>query len=66
MSRYSSGPSRNWVKTKGPGWKRINERWSIFEATSKSELTEAQKTLARKRFPPVPSPSPLTPAAETV
>ena len=51
MSRYSSGPSRNWVKTKGPGWKRINERWSIFEATSKSELTEAQKTLARKRFP---------------
>ena len=23
-SRYSSGPSRNWVKTKCPGWKRIN------------------------------------------
>ena len=31
-SRYSSGPSRNWVKTKCPGWKRINaERWRIFE-----------------------------------
>jgi hypothetical protein len=29
-SRYSSGPSRNWVKTKCPGWKRINaERWRI-------------------------------------
>jgi ATP-dependent DNA ligase len=29
-SRYSSGPSRNWVKTKCPGWKRIDaERWRI-------------------------------------
>ena len=49
-SRYSSGPSRNWVKTKCPGWKRINaERWRIFEGPRKPQLTEAQKTLAKKR-----------------
>jgi bifunctional non-homologous end joining protein LigD len=49
-SRYSSGPSRNWVKTKCPNWKRINaERWRIFEGPSKPALTEAQKTLAKKR-----------------
>jgi hypothetical protein len=49
-SRYSSGPSRNWVKVKCPAWKRINaERWRIFEAPSKPALTEAQKTLAKKR-----------------
>ena len=49
-SRYSSGPSRNWVKTKCPGWKRANsERWRIFEGPRKPEMTEAQKTLAKKR-----------------
>ena len=49
-SRYSSGPSRNWVKTKCPDWKRINsERHKLFEGPRKSELTEAQKTLAKKR-----------------
>ena len=50
-SRYSSGPSRNWVKTKCPGWKRINaERYRLFEGPPrKPELTEAQQTLARKR-----------------
>ena len=49
-SRYSSGPSRNWVKTKCPDWKRINaERGRIFEGPTKLELTEAQKTLAKKR-----------------
>ncbi len=49
-SRYASGPSRNWVKTKCPDWRRINaERWRIFEGPTKPELTEAQKTLARKR-----------------
>jgi hypothetical protein len=49
-SRYSGGPSRNWVKTKCPDWKRINaERWRIFEGPTKPELTEAQKTFARKR-----------------
>ena len=51
-SRYSSGPSRNWVKTKCPGWKRVNsERYRLFEgAPRKPELTEAQKTLAKKRL----------------
>ena len=30
--RYVSWPSRNWVKTKCPGWKRINsERYRLFE-----------------------------------
>ena len=49
-SRYSSGPSRNWVKTKCPGWKRINsERYRLFEGPRKPELTKAQKTLAKKR-----------------
>ena len=49
-SRYASGPSRNWVKTKCPDWKRINaERWRIFEDPTKPEPTEAQKTLAKKR-----------------
>ena len=49
-SRYSSGPSRNWAKTKCPGWKRINaERWRIFEGPSKPVMTEAQKTLVKKR-----------------
>jgi hypothetical protein len=34
-SRYSSGPSRNWVKC--PDWKRINaERHKLFEAPHKS------------------------------
>jgi hypothetical protein len=49
-SRYSGGPSRNWVKTKCPGWKCINsERYRLFEGPRKPALTEAQKTLARKR-----------------
>ena len=51
VSRYSGAPSRNWVKTKCPGWKRINaERYRLFEGPPrKPELTEAQKTLAKKR-----------------
>jgi hypothetical protein len=52
-SRYSSGPSRSWVKTKCPGWKRANaERHKLFEGPRRSgrpELTEDQKMLARKR-----------------
>ena len=49
-SRYSSGPNRNWVKRKCPQWKRINARGhKIFEGPRKLELTEAQKTLAKKR-----------------
>jgi hypothetical protein len=46
-SRYSSGPSRNWVKTKCPDWKRIiAERWRIF---NNPERTERQRALVRKR-----------------
>ena len=31
-SRYVSGPSRNWIKSKFPDWKRINvERGKLFE-----------------------------------
>jgi hypothetical protein len=42
-SRYSSGPSRNWVKTKCAGWKRINaERYRLFEGPRKPEPTERQ------------------------
>jgi len=38
------------VKTKCPNWKRDNaERRQLFEGPRKPELTEAQKTLARKR-----------------
>ena len=49
-SRYVSGPSRHWVKSKCPQWKRINaERWRIFKGPRKPELTEAQKSLAKKR-----------------
>ena len=49
-SRYSSGPSRNWVKTKCPAWRHHNaERHKLFEGPRKPELTEAQKTLAKKR-----------------
>ena len=48
-SRYASGPSRNWVKTKCPHWKRINAERHMFEGPAKPELTEAQKTLAKKR-----------------
>ena len=37
-SRYSSGPSRNWIKTKCPGWKRINAgRGKLFENNRKPE-----------------------------
>src|SRR4029453_4546154 len=52
-SRYSSGPSRNWVKTKCAGGERINaERHRLFEGPrrpARSELTEGQRALAKKR-----------------
>ena len=50
-SRYSSGPSRNWVKTKCPGLEahQLPSGISLFEGPRKPELTEAQKTLAKKR-----------------
>ena len=45
-----AGRAANGSKTKCPGWKRVNaERWRIFEGPRKPELTEAQKTLAKKR-----------------
>ena len=46
---YASGPSRNWVKVKCPGWKRINaERRRVFETNAKPELTETPKALKKK------------------
>ena len=49
-SGYSIGSSRHWVKVKFlPNWKRDNaERHEPFEGPRKPELTEAQKTLAKK------------------
>jgi ATP-dependent DNA ligase len=50
-SRYVSGPSRYWFKTKCEGWRRDNtERFRLFEGNKKKpELTEEQKVLVRKR-----------------
>jgi bifunctional non-homologous end joining protein LigD len=49
-SRYVSGPSRNWIKTKCPGWKRLNsERHKLFEGPRKPEQTKRQRALAKKR-----------------
>ena len=50
-SRYTSGPSRNWVKVKCPDWKRENtkRRRHIFEGNKKPVMTEAQRTLRKKR-----------------
>ena len=49
-SRYSSGPSRNWVKSKCPEWRRINaERWRIFEGPKKPVIAEEERVLAKKR-----------------
>jgi hypothetical protein len=46
-SRYSSGPSHNWIKTKCAEWRRINaERWRIF---NQPDQTEGQRALVRKR-----------------
>jgi hypothetical protein len=50
-SRNSTRPSRNRIKTKCPGWKRVNaERHRLFEGPGKTELMEAETTLARKRL----------------
>ena len=50
-SHYSSGPSRNWVKTKCPGWKRANiNRHKLFDGSKKPPVpSEWEKTLQRKR-----------------
>jgi hypothetical protein len=46
-SGFTSGPSRHWVKTKCPDWKRDNaQRWRIF---NQPEQTERQRALVRKR-----------------
>jgi ATP-dependent DNA ligase len=48
-SRYVSGPSRNWTKSKCPQWKRDNaERYRLFEPPKKPELSEREKTLQRR------------------
>ena len=50
-SSYSSGSSRNWLKTKCEAWARDNtERFRMFEGGKKKPgLTEEQKVLVRKR-----------------
>jgi hypothetical protein len=47
-SSYSSGPPRDWRKTKCEGWMRDNtERFRMFEGKKKPE--QEQKVLIRKR-----------------
>jgi hypothetical protein len=49
-SRYSSGPKPQLGQDDVPGLERINsERCRLFEGPRKPELTEARKTLAKKR-----------------
>jgi ATP-dependent DNA ligase len=49
-SRYSSGPSRSWTKSKCPNWKRENgERHHLFEQPRKPTITERDRALAKKR-----------------
>ena len=43
-SRYVSGPSRHWIKTKCPNWKRANvNRGKLFERPQKPGPTEEQE-----------------------
>lgn len=49
-SRYVSGPSRHWTKSKCPNWKRDNaERYRLFETPKKPEPTERERALEKKR-----------------
>src|SRR5262245_9243855 len=52
-SRYMSGPSRHWTKSKCPGWKRENaERYRLFERPKKAEPSEQElreRELKKKR-----------------
>jgi ATP-dependent DNA ligase len=50
-SRYMSGPSRLWTKSKCPDWKRDNaNRYKLFEKPSKPlGPTERERALQRKR-----------------
>ena len=50
-SRYMSGPSRVWTKTKCPGWKRANEgRHKLFEGNHKPVEPEHERELRKKRI----------------
>ena len=48
---YVSGPTKYWVKSKSPTWRRDNQqRFRMFEGNKKKPaLTEEQKTLIKKR-----------------
>ena len=48
---YVSGPTKVWVKSKSPAWRRDNQqRFRMCEGSKKKpELTEQQKVLVRKR-----------------
>ena len=50
-SRYASGPSRSWVKTKCPQWRRANaDRHKLFEKPAKVlGPSEREKALEQKR-----------------
>jgi hypothetical protein len=49
-SRYMSGPSRHWTKSRCPDWKRDNaERYRLFEPPKKPEPTERDRELKKKR-----------------
>jgi hypothetical protein len=49
-SRYTSGPSRVWTKSKCPNWKRENaERYRLFENKRKPEPNPRERDLKKKR-----------------
>jgi len=49
-SRYISGPSRAWTKSKCPNWRRTNaHRHKLFAGGKEPALTAEQKVLIRKR-----------------
>jgi len=49
-SRYMSGPSRSWTKSKCPNWRRANaNRGKLFERPQMPALTEGQRALIKKR-----------------
>jgi len=46
----SSGPNRNWVKVKCPGWKRINaERYRLFGSAQARADGSWEQILAKRR-----------------
>ena len=48
-SRYSSGPSRNWVKTKCSAWKRINAERHKLERLRAPGLTQGMARELKKQ-----------------